>query len=441
MIAGGTLDIVCRAQFFVCLITTFALALLFASCDQAGLAPSPEDPAGAASERLTFTPMPNGASLLEPGASPAAKQSGASPYGCYLASRPYTDEVQFRSVYLHFPEDIVEAAGGETKRLLYRVSGHRVGRSNTVDIRYGHCIVPDAPSVQTLTLDQILNVGREEATRKAVNRANGPNNDAKTTCEIVEIVETCAGSGDDEYCGIEEVIVDCGGSSDGGSGSGDGGDGDGGSGDGWPDDGASGGGGDSSDDGGGGSGDDCAEINPPPGSDCAPVIQETLSETSCTQVTLGSSIPPWDVVDLIALGMTVRDFAQNPTWANAGWVLVDGLCAAAPIIPSTGLLRHGQNLLASSDQIGTLAEFIGEGHAYTKHIGEYADINTREEFIELIDDVIRNSNDMKPNLNNGRTAWWNDSHQTVVIFDPNHADLGTAFKPDDGYQYFLDNVN
>ena len=38
-------------------------------------------------------------------------------------------------------------------------------------------------------------------------------------------------------------------------------------------------------------------------------------------------------------------------------------------------------------------------------------------------------------LSGGRTAYWNDG--TVVIRNPGAADGGTAFRPTNGYDYFL----
>lgn len=39
-------------------------------------------------------------------------------------------------------------------------------------------------------------------------------------------------------------------------------------------------------------------------------------------------------------------------------------------------------------------------------------------------------------LSNGRTAYWNDSEQMVVIKNPGAADGGTAFRPTAGKAYF-----
>jgi hypothetical protein len=39
-------------------------------------------------------------------------------------------------------------------------------------------------------------------------------------------------------------------------------------------------------------------------------------------------------------------------------------------------------------------------------------------------------------LSGGRTAYWNDAEQTVVITDPANPDGGTAFRSTDGKSYF-----
>jgi RHS repeat-associated protein len=44
---------------------------------------------------------------------------------------------------------------------------------------------------------------------------------------------------------------------------------------------------------------------------------------------------PWDVVDAIFWLLSARDFQQEPTWGNAGWLALDTL-TMLPIIPSVG---------------------------------------------------------------------------------------------------------
>lgn len=67
-------------------------------------------------------------------------------------------------------------------------------------------------------------------------------------------------------------------------------------------------------------------------------------------------------------------------------------------------------------------------------LGEFPGIATRSEFAQVIENVVVNG--VKRDLTNGRTAYW---HQGVVVIrNPNAIDGGTAFRPTNGYDYFLD---
>lgn len=59
---------------------------------------------------------------------------------------------------------------------------------------------------------------------------------------------------------------------------------------------------------------------------------------------------PWDVLDIAAAGLSLKDFIQNPTWGNAGWLAAD-VVGLLPLVPSTGLFRHGAQLLSKADLI------------------------------------------------------------------------------------------
>lgn len=79
---------------------------------------------------------------------------------------------------------------------------------------------------------------------------------------------------------------------------------------------------------------------------------------------------------------------------------------------------------------------ISGGHAFEKHVvqaGEFPGIATRAQFAQHIEDVVYNGT-MRP-LKRGRTAYWQNG--TVVIRNPRAADGGTAFRPKNGYDYFL----
>jgi RHS repeat-associated protein len=58
---------------------------------------------------------------------------------------------------------------------------------------------------------------------------------------------------------------------------------------------------------------------------------------------------PWDIVDWAMFAKSAYDFYKNPTWANAGWAVADLAGAALPIVPSTGIFRHGAKLITGTD--------------------------------------------------------------------------------------------
>lgn len=89
-----------------------------------------------------------------------------------------------------------------------------------------------------------------------------------------------------------------------------------------------------------------------------------------------------------------------------------------------------------------LAEDIGSGHAYEKHVqkrGEFPGINSVQEFIEFIKDIIKNPSEYKKYFDNKtqswKEAWWKDDG-TLVIRDPDNPDQGTAFRPKEGKSYY-----
>lgn len=79
-----------------------------------------------------------------------------------------------------------------------------------------------------------------------------------------------------------------------------------------------------------------------------------------------------------------------------------------------------------------IAEQIAGGHAYSKHIvqkGEFKGlVNNRSEFASHIENVINNPSEVRY-LEQGRTAYWSNKTDTLVIHDPRRADLGTAYQP------------
>ncbi len=121
--------------------------------------------------------------------SSGADSSGVeSPYGCYLASRPYTDAVRFRSVYLYFPESMVQAAANETKRVVLSIRAASVvdsaaAASNPAEameqrektgVRYASCVLPAASGAESLANEQLLRTGEKKAALNAVKSSGDP---------------------------------------------------------------------------------------------------------------------------------------------------------------------------------------------------------------------------------------------------------------------------
>ena len=167
-------------------LTILLLAFLVGACDlnTGSTLDTNDDPESSIPENavLRYAPMPTGSSLPSPSEVPLengianpntpnsifqgkSEDGGvASPYGCYLASWPSSDSTRFRSIYLYFPEEMVTAAGTETKRTVYRA-----GATNGENwIRYASCVIPKAPGAHALTREQVVRAGETDALREAV---------------------------------------------------------------------------------------------------------------------------------------------------------------------------------------------------------------------------------------------------------------------------------
>lgn len=252
----------------VSLLGVILLVFVVAGCDHTMSALDEEDsrssgPVLADSLDLSLNPMPTGAKLLAPG-EPAPKDNArASAYGCYLASRPYSDEVAFHSKYLHFPESVVEEAGTDTRRVEHRVQVGIDENNASEGVRYMHCVIPDSNQAADLAREQILDIGLEQATREVMDESEA--SQSKSTCFMqIDYTTICWGNDTGSDCKQEthvDIICHEGGGSGGSNGDG----GDSGGAPPWPDDPDGGTGG------GGSDGDTCTELIPEPGSDCEPI--------------------------------------------------------------------------------------------------------------------------------------------------------------------------
>lgn len=103
--------------------------------------------------------------------------------------------------------------------------------------------------------------------------------------------------------------------------------------------------------------------------------------------------------------------------------------------PSPANAANGVKLRAQ-----LVGEEIAGGHAFQKHViekGEFPEISTKAQFASLIENAVMRG-EMRT-LGGGKTAYWHEG--TVVIRNPRSPDGGTAFRPDNGYNYFLNELN
>ena len=77
---------------------------------------------------------------------------------------------------------------------------------------------------------------------------------------------------------------------------------------------------------------------------------------------------------------------------------------------------------------------IAGGHAFAKHAGEFGFTNPGQ-MATHVENVMTNPSVMR-NLSGGRTAFWDNASQSVIIRNPSAVDGGTVFKPTSGISYF-----
>jgi hypothetical protein len=85
-----------------------------------------------------------------------------------------------------------------------------------------------------------------------------------------------------------------------------------------------------------------------------------------------------------------------------------------------------------------IAEAIGKGHAYEKHVVEeklFPECKTRDDFIQVIAKVLANPTHHKE-LENEREAFFDKKSNTIVIYNPRAKDRGTCFRPRAGLKYY-----
>lgn len=101
---------------------------------------------------------------------------------------------------------------------------------------------------------------------------------------------------------------------------------------------------------------------------------------------------------------------------------------------SESCMKMLADIASAAAQLFPIGSQIANGHSWAKHQGEYPG-KSQQDFEKIVDETILHPDDVKQ-LSRGRTAYWNDAEQTIVIHDPSSPDGGTAFRPTDGKAYF-----
>jgi len=182
--------------------------------------------------RLSFTGMPTGSELSD---KKAKSGDEISPYGCFLnAYQPDESEpYRYWSVYLHYPEQIIEEAGD--RKAVYK---YRLKEDSDKVYLLANCVIPATQNAANL-VDRLLReslseyessstVAKSNIAPQPLNTSDDwcsqPNNEGfscmEGTCWLNGDMNTCCGP---DGCGLPEVEVveeiedclgdDCGGGS------------------------------------------------------------------------------------------------------------------------------------------------------------------------------------------------------------------------------------
>jgi RHS repeat-associated protein len=100
---------------------------------------------------------------------------------------------------------------------------------------------------------------------------------------------------------------------------------------------------------------------------------------------------PWDLLDILSFALSVKDFAEEPSWTNAGWLALDTVCLA-PLIPSVGSVRHGAKLINRLDDVGDATRIVGhldDGAKALNYANRLKDIGSASsEGAKVVDELV-----------------------------------------------------
>lgn len=83
---------------------------------------------------------------------------------------------------------------------------------------------------------------------------------------------------------------------------------------------------------------------------------------------------PWDIIDIAAAALSIKDFIEKPTLTNALLAGADVIGAAVPVVPSFGTFRHGARLLGKVDDAMDLVKGAESATDVAKGIDKAIDV-------------------------------------------------------------------
>src|ERR1043166_1321599 len=128
---------------------------------------------------------------------------------------------------------------------------------------------------------------------------------------------------------------------------------------------------------------------------------------------------------------------MNRRWAILG-VSVCWLALCAAPMSGGGDKKKDAKVKEPTAAQKKIAQAIGNGHAYEKHVVDeklFPEVKTRAEFIDVIGKVLANPTPHR-DLENDRDAYFDNKSNTIVIYNPRAKDKGTCFRPRAGLKYF-----
>jgi len=101
-------------------------------------------------------------------------------------------------------------------------------------------------------------------------------------------------------------------------------------------------------------------------------------------------------LDAASVGLSAYDFYEDPSWANAGWLALDVVCAVVPFVPAVGVVRHAGKI---DDAVSAVKGVIAKSDDIAKAGNNAVDITKAG---RKATDAAETANDVKKSM---ETPW------------------------------------